>query len=81
MYTGEGEEKYRNPPQANYKRLVNKNAIKPKIAGPRWQIFPESLDPSGKNLSYPLPWIFNQCAYLVESLTQLTEDLAVIEVI
>jgi hypothetical protein len=32
------------PPQANFKRLVNKNAIKPKIGVPL-AIFPESIDP------------------------------------
>jgi hypothetical protein len=52
------------PPLANFKRLFNKNAIKPKIGGPL-AFFPESLDPPrdvAKNLSYPLPWIFNPCA-------------------
>jgi hypothetical protein len=40
-------------PQANFKRLVNKNAIKPKIGDP-----PGIL---AINLSYPVPWIFNPC--------------------
>jgi len=40
--------RYRTPPpQANFKTLVNKNAIKPKIGGPPLAIFPESLDPLG----------------------------------
>jgi hypothetical protein len=30
-----------------FKKLVNKNAIKPKIWGPPLAIFPESLDPLG----------------------------------
>jgi hypothetical protein len=38
---GKGEGKYRTLPQANFKTLVNKNAIKPEIGG----IFPEILDP------------------------------------
>jgi hypothetical protein len=33
------------PPQANFKTLVNTNAIKPKIGGPPQAIFPETLDP------------------------------------
>jgi hypothetical protein len=58
------EGRYRTP-QANFKTLVNKNAIKPKIRGPPLAIFPESLNPPrdfGKNFRYPLPWIFNPCA-------------------
>ena len=45
----------------NFKRLFNKNAIKPEIGLPPatpLPICPESLDPPtdlGKNLSYPLP--------------------------
>ena len=31
---GNWEGKYSNPHQANFKTLVNKNAIKPKIGGP-----------------------------------------------
>jgi hypothetical protein len=53
------------PPQANFKTLVNKNAIKPEIGGPPQAICPETLDPLGilaKNIRYPLPWIFNPCA-------------------
>jgi hypothetical protein len=49
-------------PQANFKTLVNKNAIKPKIGGPPLQaIFPESLDPSrdfGKKHQVPPPLDF-----------------------
>jgi hypothetical protein len=53
------------PLQANFKTLVNKNAIKP-------EIFPESLDHPplvilAKNIRYPFPWIFNPCASMVES--------------
>ncbi len=56
------------PPQANFKTLVNKNAIKTKIGGPPQAIFPESLDPPrnfGKNIRYSLPWIFNLCAAML----------------
>ena len=43
------------PLEANLKKkLVNKNEIKPKIGNPHVNF--------GKNLSYPLPWIFNPCA-------------------
>jgi hypothetical protein len=36
------------PPQANFKRLVNKNTIKPEIGGPGpLAIFPEILDLPG----------------------------------
>jgi hypothetical protein len=58
----------RVPPQANFKTLVNNNAIKPEIGGPPQAIFPESLDPPAplgilaKNIRYPLPWVFNLCA-------------------
>ncbi len=38
---GKGEGKYSTLPQANFKTLVNKNAIKPEIGG----IFPENIDP------------------------------------
>jgi hypothetical protein len=41
---GKGEVKYRAP-QANFKTLVNKNAIKPEIVGPLLKFFPESLVP------------------------------------
>jgi hypothetical protein len=54
-----------HPPRQIFEKLVNKNAIKPKIGGPPQAIFPESLDPPrnfGKNIPYPLPWIFNPCA-------------------
>jgi hypothetical protein len=43
---------------ANFKTLVNKNAIKPKIRGPPQAIFPESLDPPrdfGKKHQVPPP--------------------------
>jgi hypothetical protein len=53
------------PPQANFKILVNKNAIKPQIGGPPRQFFLKALTPLGilaKNIRYPLPWIFNPCA-------------------
>ena len=40
----EGKHRTLPPPQANFKRLVNKNAIKPKIGVPL-AIFPESIDP------------------------------------
>jgi hypothetical protein len=56
------------PPRQIFKKLVNKNAIKPKIGGPPQAIFPESLDPPrnfGKNIRYPLPWIFNPCASML----------------
>jgi hypothetical protein len=62
-----GEGRYSPPPQApqaNFKTLANKNAIKPQIRGPPMAIFPERLDPPrdfGKNFRYPLPCIFNPC--------------------
>jgi hypothetical protein len=54
---GKGEGKHMIP-QANFKRLVNKNAIKPEIGGPPWQFFLKTLTPSemGKNFIYPLLW-------------------------
>jgi hypothetical protein len=56
-WMGEGGMK-QHPPKANFQKLVNKIAIKAKI-GDSVEIFPESLDPPDKNMSYPLPWIFN----------------------
>jgi hypothetical protein len=54
------------PPRQIFEKIRNKNAIKAKIGGPPQEIFPESLDPPprnfGKNIRYPLPWIFNPCA-------------------
>jgi len=50
-------------PLANFKTLVNKNAIKPEIGGPPLAIYPESLDPKFK---YHLSWIFNPCVSMVE---------------
>jgi hypothetical protein len=55
------------PPRQIYEKLVNKNAIKPKIGGTPQAIFPETLDPPpprdfGKNFKYPPSWIFNPCA-------------------
>jgi hypothetical protein len=47
-----------NPPRHIFEKLVNKNAIKPKIGGPPLAIFPETLDPLrdfGKNFKYPPP--------------------------
>jgi hypothetical protein len=45
-------------PKQIFEKLVNKNAINPKLGGgPSLQFFPESLDPSkdfGKNFKYPL---------------------------
>jgi hypothetical protein len=62
---GKGEGKYRTP-HANFKTLVNKIAIKPEIGEPpgsfSWKPFPPPPRDFGKNLSYPLPWIFNPCA-------------------
>ncbi len=60
---GKGDETA--PPRQIFEKLVNKNAIKPKIGGPPQAIFPASLDPPrnfGKNIRYPLPWRFNPCA-------------------
>jgi hypothetical protein len=55
-----------HPPRQIFEKLVNKNAIKPKIGGPPQATFPETLDHPlrnfGKNIPYPLPWIFNPCA-------------------
>jgi hypothetical protein len=56
-------------PQANFKTLANKNAIKPKIGGPPKAIFPESLETPlrilAKIIWYPLLWIFNPCASML----------------
>jgi hypothetical protein len=49
---GKGTGKYRSPPRANFKTLVNKNAIKPEIGGPPQAIFPESLDPPPRLLEF-----------------------------
>jgi hypothetical protein len=54
------------PPRRIPKDLLI-NAIKLNIGTPL-AIFPESLDPPryfGKNLSYPLPWIFKPCASML----------------
>ncbi len=59
----------RTPYSQIFKKLVNKNVIKPKIRDPR-QFCPESLDPPGKNLSYPLSRIFNPCASMFASQTR-----------
>jgi hypothetical protein len=58
---GKGDETA--PPRQIFEKLVNKNAIKPKIGGPPGNFVLEALNPPGfwKNLSYP-PWIFNPCA-------------------
>jgi hypothetical protein len=57
------------PPRQIFEKLVNKNAIKPKIGGPPQAMFPETLDPPrnfGKNFKYPPPpWIFNPCASMI----------------
>jgi hypothetical protein len=45
------------------KKRVNNNAIKPKIVDPPSLVW-KALTP-GKNLSYPLPWIFNLCASMI----------------
>ncbi len=53
------------PPRQIFEKLVNKNAIKRKIGGPPWQFLLNPLTPPrnfGKNIPYPLPWIFNPCA-------------------
>jgi hypothetical protein len=57
---GKGTGKYRTP-QANFRTLININAIKPEIGGPSQAIFPESLDPP-RDLDRHFPWIFNPCA-------------------
>ena len=64
--TGEGGDETA-PPRQIFKKLVNKNEIKPKIGrpSPTLAILTESLDPPrdfGKNIRDPLPWIFNPCA-------------------
>jgi hypothetical protein len=55
------------PPQANFKTLVNKNAIKPEIGGTPQATFPESLDPPrdfGKKHQVPPPLDFQPvCIY------------------
>jgi hypothetical protein len=55
------------PPQANFKTLVNKNAIKPE--DPR-QFFLKALTPLeilAKNIRYPLPRIVNPYASMVSA--------------
>jgi hypothetical protein len=47
------------------KNLFKKNKNKTQNRGPPWQFCLEILDPPSKNLSYPLPWIFNLCASMV----------------
>jgi hypothetical protein len=62
---GRGEGKYSTPLRKNFKTLINKNAINPKIGGPPRQFFLKALTPLGilaTNNRYPLPWIFNPCA-------------------
>ncbi len=64
---GEGGGKIQYPPQANFKTLVNKNAIKPEKGGPHQANFPESLDPPrdfGKKHQVPPPLDFQpMCIY------------------
>ncbi len=43
------------PPRQIFEKLVNKNAIKPKIGGPPQAIFPESLDPPEFLQKHPVP--------------------------
>jgi hypothetical protein len=53
-----------HPPRQIFEKLVNKNAIKPKIGGPPWQFFLKALTSPGilaKTSSTPY-WIFNLCA-------------------
>jgi hypothetical protein len=49
MYTGGGGEgkECGTPPQANFKRLVNKIAVKPKIGDPPGNFIRKALTPSG----------------------------------
>jgi hypothetical protein len=59
------------PPQANFKTIVNKNAITLEIGEPPTQFFLKALTPQGilaKNIRYPLPWIFNPCASMVPNI-------------
>jgi hypothetical protein len=64
---GEGEFETA-PPRQFLEKLVNKNAIKPKISEPPLAIFSETLDPDlgifAKTSSTPRPppWILNPCA-------------------
>jgi hypothetical protein len=53
------------PPRQVFKKLVNKNAIKPKIGDYPLVIFlRKCLTPLGKNLSYPPPLVFQPvCIY------------------
>ena len=54
------------PPSLIFKKLVNKNAIKPSIGDTPWQFCLESIDPSKdvfKNLSYPSPGFSPVCIY------------------
>ncbi len=65
---GMGGESAHLPHRQIFEKLVNKNAIKPKIGGPPWQFFLKALTPPrdfGKNFKYPPPpfWIF-LCIYV-----------------
>jgi hypothetical protein len=44
LHTREGYEK-QPPPEQICKKLLNKNAIKPKIGDPLWQLFLKTLTP------------------------------------
>jgi hypothetical protein len=59
-----------HPPRQIFEKLVNKNAIKPKIDGPPWQFFLKPLTllrDFGKIFKYTPPWIFNTCASMAKS--------------
>ena len=51
-----GEGRWNRTPRQIFKKLANKNAIKPKIWEPPQQFCPKSLDPQPPGA----PWIFNR---------------------
>jgi hypothetical protein len=63
---GEGRANIVHHPQANFKTLVNKNAMKPEIGGSPWHFFLKALTPLGilaKTLGTPYPG-FSTCVHL-----------------
>ncbi len=58
----------KGPPFQIFKKLVNKNAMTPKVWDPPGKLVQKAFDlprDFGKNLSYPLPWIINSVQVLI----------------